>query len=196
MDIVGDYHLSLEDVLTWMLGAEEQLQEEEEDDETLLQSDVETVKQLFHAHEDFMLELREYQGKIADLLNEGQALIESNVCSEDDKHEVTQQTNLLSSKWEKLRSKATEKQTHLHEVVMLLQQKQLDNLRAWLITAEDKISNFGEIGSDLATVSQQCDDHRVSLRKPKCISNPFLFHSNFKKKFLSSKQLSTLCQTW
>lgn len=41
------------------------------------------------------------------------------------------------------------------------QQKQLDNLRAWLITAEDRISTFIDIGPDLETVKNQCENHKV-----------------------------------
>lgn len=156
--VVEEYHFNLEEVLAWMLGAEEQISDDDED--SLLESDVESVKQLFHAHEDFMLELTHYQDKTSDLLNEGQALIESNICTSEEQIEVQQRKTLLNSRWEELRSKATSKQTRLHDVLMLLQQKQLDNLRAWLITAEDKISNFCEIGPDLPSVRQQCEEHR------------------------------------
>lgn len=168
-DIMLDFHSNLEDVLVWMIGAEAQVTEEDED--SLMDSDVESLKQLFHTHEGFMIELTNYQSKIGELLNEGQALIESNICSHDEQLEVQQQKELLNSKWEALRTKAMEKQTHLHEVLMLLQQKQLDNLRAWLITAEDKISHFGEIGPDLPAVKLQMLDHKVRKERFSVICN-------------------------
>ena len=158
-DIVLDYLSGIEDVLAWLLGADETLSDFEDD--SLLESDVETVKQLFHAHEDFMLELTDYQSKIGDLLSEGQVLIDSNLCSSDERKEVKCQRELLNKKWEVLRCKAVEKQTNLHHTLMLLQQKQLDNLRAWLITAEDRISTFLEIGSTLELVLHQCENHKT-----------------------------------
>ncbi|KAI1301280.1 Dystrophin, isoform E [Halotydeus destructor] len=157
-DIVVEYHKNLEDALAWILGAEEHVQESDEDD--LMTSDVDTVKILFHAYDGFMADLREYQNQVSDLLNEGKLLIESRVCSTEEEQEIGQQKELLNDRWEALRSKATDKQNHLHEVLMLLQKKQLDNLRAWLITAEDKISKFCELGEDLPSVIQQCKDHR------------------------------------
>ena len=43
---IHTYHESLEHVLTWMLEAEEMLQQQE-----AIASDVQNVKQQFHAHE-------------------------------------------------------------------------------------------------------------------------------------------------
>lgn len=123
-DIVLDYLSNVEEVLAWLLGAEEHVADIV-DDAALLETEFEAIKEMFDEHEDFMLELTEYQSKISDLLNEGQVLIDSSFCSNEEKNEVRAQRELLGSKWENLRSKSTEKQTQLHQTIMLLQVRQL-----------------------------------------------------------------------
>ena len=43
---------------------------------------------------------------------------------------------------------------------MLLQQQQLDELADWLTNMEAKISTQGMMGSDLAAIRQQVEDHK------------------------------------
>lgn len=177
--LVADYQSGLEEVLTRLLSAEEYLQsddgttggrngrhadhkyEEDDEEDMLLQQDVETVKSLFHAHEQLMNELTEYEAKVTEMLNEGKVLLESNYCSNEEKKGIECQRSLLSSRWQRLQQRSHRKQSRLHEALMLLQQKQMDNLKAWLISAEDRISHFTEIGPDLRSVHRQLRDYQV-----------------------------------
>ena len=49
----------------------------------------------------------------------------------------------------------------LHEVLMELQQKQLDDLAAWLDQTEEVIGRQEGLGNHLDQVRQQAEDHRV-----------------------------------
>ena len=44
---------------------------------------------------------------------------------------------------------------------MSLQQRQLDDLATWLTAMEERISGQRRLGSDLAEIRQQIDDHKV-----------------------------------
>lgn len=178
--LVSDYHTCLEEVLTKLLSAEEFFNqsscdesdrnasfEDEEDKmsddlDNLLQQDVETVKGMFHSHYQFLTDLNEYSGKINDILKEGTALLDSknNICSRDEKKAIEIQRNLLSTRFEKLMTRASNRQLKLHEAVMLLQQKQVDNLKAWLISAEDRLSNFLDISPDIPSIFKQFEDYK------------------------------------
>ena len=185
---MSDYHTSLEEALTRLLSAEEFFhessgdnnrngslrlslksdQDEEEDEDTddldnLLQQDVETVKSMFHAHYQFLTELNEYSAKINDILKEGKVLVDSenNICSKDEKRAIETQTNLLAARFDRLMTRASNKQSRLHEAVMLLQQKQVDNLKAWLISAEDRLSNFLDVSPDIPSIFKQFEDYKT-----------------------------------
>ena len=51
----------------------------------------------------------------------------------------------------------------LHEVLMTLQQKQLDDLAEWLAKTEERIATQESLGSDLAQIREQVDEHKVRL---------------------------------
>lgn len=139
-----------------MLGAEEQLNKAE----SLLDKPVDYVKQLFHTHEEFMMDLTQYQVKIGETLTEGQDLVKSGNCTEEEREEISRQMSLLNTRWDQLRVKAMDRQSNLHEALMTLQKKQLDGLRTWLTSAEDKISKFTDLGPDLNAIQQQIQEHQ------------------------------------
>lgn len=150
------YHSNFEDILTWLLAAEEQL----DNCEKLQGKDVESVKKLFQNHEDFMYHLSQYQLKIEEIFNEGQDLIASDICDGEQKKEIQIQMDLLNSRWEGLRIKAMERQGKLHEALTSLQQKQIDDLKRWLSSVEEKISEF-DLGSNLEIVKRQMNEHKI-----------------------------------
>ena len=185
--LVADYQTSLEEALTRLLGAEEYFQspdetgnggphqEDEDEEDLLLQQDVETVKSLFHAHEQLMNELTEYEGKITEILNEGKVLLDSSYCSHEEKKAIECQRSLLAARWERLQQRSSVRQSRLHEALMLLQHKQIGNLRAWLISAEDRISNFMDVGPDLRSVHRQLQDYKVRVCSEFCSITSFAF---------------------
>ncbi|KAL1435841.1 hypothetical protein MTO96_010614 [Rhipicephalus appendiculatus] len=90
------------------------------------------VKELFHRHEDFMLELTRNQGRVGEVLQEGQRVIREAGISAQEKEEIKVQMALLNTRWESLRHSAMDMQTKLQEALMKLQKQQQNALRQWL----------------------------------------------------------------
>ncbi|CAG2163773.1 unnamed protein product [Oppiella nova] len=158
---ISEYQSNLEDILTWMLGAEEQLS----NCEPVANNDLETVKHLFHDNELFMIELSHYQQKIEEMFIEGRQLIRSNACDSDERDEISLQMDLLNARWDQLRIKAMDRQQQLNDSLMSLQQTQLDALREWLTSAEVKICDFSNIGSSLSAVKEQLKQHKQLMKQ-------------------------------
>ncbi|XP_041352153.1 dystrophin-like isoform X2 [Gigantopelta aegis] len=153
-DIVS-YQDALENVLTWLLEAEEVIEKQ-----VAIGSDVHTVKKQFNEHEEFMLELTKHQDSIGNVLKEGNDLIADGKVTEEEEHEIRMQMGLLNNRWEDLRLKALARQSKLQQILMDLQQQQLDELEKWLTQMEGCITNQEPIGSDLETIKQQVEDHK------------------------------------
>lgn len=105
---VSAYQNTLEEVLTWLLGAEERLNHEGP-----IKGGVEEIKQLFHIHEEFMLELTQYQIGIGEVLQKGNTLVNQGKVSFDEQEEIQMQIELLNSRWEDLRLKAMDRQSNM-----------------------------------------------------------------------------------
>ncbi|XP_024942901.1 dystrophin isoform X21 [Cephus cinctus] len=137
---LGGYQVALEDVLTWLLEAEDKLNHAPEPGATL-----DTLKQQFHEHETFLMELSRHQDGVGAVLEEGARLLAEGGLQKDEEHEVRVQMSLLNSRWEGLRMRAMERQSRIHEVLMEMQQSQLDSLRQWLTKTEDRISHMAAV---------------------------------------------------
>ncbi|KAF3857322.1 hypothetical protein F7725_009181 [Dissostichus mawsoni] len=83
-----------------------------------ISDNVEEVKEQFHTHEGYMVELTTHQGSVGRVLRAGAALLGERNLSEDEDSEVREQMNLLNAR--------------LHEVLMGLQHQQLQQLTDWL----------------------------------------------------------------
>ncbi|XP_038658197.1 dystrophin isoform X9 [Scyliorhinus canicula] len=155
---LDSYQTALEVVLTWLLSAEDSLQAQGS-----VSDDVEEVKEQFHAHEGFMMELTAHQGSVGNILQAGNQLIAEGKLSEDEENEIREQMNLLNSRWENLRVASMERQSKLHEVLMDLQQQQLKHLADWLTNTEDRIHQMEAqpLGPDLEALKQQVEEHKV-----------------------------------
>ncbi|KAM9020796.1 dystrophin isoform 16-T16 [Ara ararauna] len=92
------YQTALEEVLTWLLSAEDALQAQGD-----ISNDVEVVKEQFHTHEGFMMELTAHQGRVGNVLQVGSQLLTIGKLSDDEENEIQEQMNLLNSRWESLR---------------------------------------------------------------------------------------------
>ncbi|XP_042209207.1 dystrophin-like [Homarus americanus] len=136
---LSEYQRTLEEVLTWLLGAEDRLAAMPPIADT-----TEAVKDQFHDLEELMLELTSKQGGIGDVLGEGSRLMREGVMEEEEEEEVRVQMKLLNTRWEDLRVKAMDRQSRLHEKLMSLQQKQLESLKKWLTETEDRIANMSQ----------------------------------------------------
>ncbi|XP_068223554.1 microtubule-actin cross-linking factor 1-like [Palaemon carinicauda] len=152
---LGEYQHTLEEVLTWLLGAEDRLAAMPPIAET-----TDEVKDQFHDLEDLMLELTSKQGGIGDVLGEGSRLLREGVMEEEEEDEVRVQMKLLNTRWEELRVKAMDRQSKLHEKLMALQHNQLDSLKRWLTETEDRIANMSQVGPTLEALAEQITAHQ------------------------------------
>uniref|UniRef100_A0A6Q2YZ37 Dystrophin n=1 Tax=Esox lucius TaxID=8010 RepID=A0A6Q2YZ37_ESOLU len=153
-----DYQSGLEGVLTWLLSAEDGLQAQPP-----ISSQVEEVKEQFHTHEGYMVELTSHQSSVGRVLRAGSALLGEGHLTEEEETEVREQMNLLNSRWEHLRVASMERQSRLHEVLMDLQHQQLKQLTDWLELTEGRIKRMGAqpMGPDLEDVKHQVEEHKL-----------------------------------
>ncbi|KAF6116910.1 utrophin [Phyllostomus discolor] len=156
MDLDG-YQTALEDVLTWLLSAEDTFQEQDE-----ISDDVEEVKDQFATHEAFMMELTAHQSSVGSVLQAGNQLITQGTLSDEEEFEIQEQMTLLNARWEALRVESMDRQSRLHDVLMELQKKQLQQLSAWLTLAEERIQKMETcpLEDDLKSLQKLLEDHK------------------------------------
>nr|XP_013817322.1 PREDICTED: dystrophin isoform X6 [Apteryx mantelli mantelli] len=157
MDL-DNYQTALEEVLTWLLSAEDALQAQGD-----ISNDVEVVKEQFHAHEGFMMELTAHQGHVGNVLQVGSQLLALGKLSDDEENEIQEQMNLLNSRWESLRVASMEKQSNLHKILMDLQNQQLAQLADWLTKTEQRTKKIDSepLGPDLEDLKRQVEEHKA-----------------------------------
>ncbi|CAG5958699.1 unnamed protein product [Menidia menidia] len=163
--------ICLQKVLTWLLSAEDGLQ-----GQPPISNHVEEVKEQFHTHEGYMVELTTHQGSVGRVLRAGAALLSEGNLSEEEDSEIREQMNLLNSRWEHLRVASMERQSRLHplncelclnprlhEVLMDLQHQQLQQLTDWLDVTEARIKRIGAqpLGPDLEDIKHQVEEHKL-----------------------------------
>ncbi|XP_069370635.1 utrophin isoform X2 [Paralichthys olivaceus] len=156
VDLDG-YQTTLEEVLTWLLSAEDALQIQDE-----VSDDVEDVKEQFHTHEAFMMELTAHQSSVGNVLQAGNQLIAQGNLSEEEEDEIREQMSLLNSRWESLRVASMDRQARLHEVLMDLQQQQLQQLSDWLTQTEERIR---KIETEAAPKDVELYKEQIELHK-------------------------------
>ncbi|XP_057267850.1 dystrophin isoform X14 [Pezoporus wallicus] len=153
-----NYQTALEEVLTWLLSAEDALQAQGD-----ISNDVEVVKEQFHTHEGFMMELTAHQGRVGNVLQVGSQLLTIGKLSDDEENEIQEQMNLLNSRWESLRVASMEKQSNLHKILMDLQNQQLAQLADWLTKTEERTKKIDlePLGPDLEDLKHQVEEHKA-----------------------------------
>ncbi|XP_078086589.1 LOW QUALITY PROTEIN: utrophin-like [Mustelus asterias] len=159
MDVdLDSYQAVLEEVLTWLLSAEDTLHMQGD-----ISLDVEEVKEQFHIHEGFMMELTAHQSNVGNVLQAGNQLIAQGNLTEEEENEIREQMSLLNSRWENLRVASMDRQAKLHEVLMELQQQQLQQLSDWLTQTEERIQKLEAqpAGDELEFFKQQIDKHKL-----------------------------------
>ncbi|XP_057617768.1 utrophin isoform X1 [Chionomys nivalis] len=156
MDL-DSYQLALEEVLTWLLSAEDTFQEQDD-----ISDDVEEVKEQFATHETFMMELTAHQSSVGNVLQAGNQLMTQGTLSDEEEFEIQEQMTLLNARWEALRVESMERQSRLHDVLMGLQKKQLQQLSGWLTLTEERIQKMETIplGDDLPSLQKLLEEHK------------------------------------
>ncbi|KAG7239203.1 hypothetical protein INR49_029954, partial [Caranx melampygus] len=155
------YQTTLEEVLTWLLSAEDALQIQDE-----VSDDVEEVKEQFHTHEAFMMELTAHQSSVGNVLQAGNQLIAQGTLTEEEEDEIREQMSLLNSRWESLRVASMDRQARLHEVLMDLQQQQLQQLSDWLTQTEDRIKKI-----ETEPAAKNLEEYKEKIEQHKELQN-------------------------
>ncbi|KAG2468093.1 UTRO protein, partial [Polypterus senegalus] len=155
---LDSYQMTLEEVLTWLLSAEDTLHMQDE-----ISEDVEEVKEQFHTHEAFMMELTAHQSSVGNVLQAGNQLIAQGSLTEEEENEIREQMTLLNARWEGLRVDSMDRQASLHEVLMELQQQQLQQLSDWLTETEARIHKMESepMAEDMESYQKQIELHKV-----------------------------------
>uniref|UniRef100_A0A8C9FIP8 Calponin-homology (CH) domain-containing protein n=1 Tax=Pavo cristatus TaxID=9049 RepID=A0A8C9FIP8_PAVCR len=156
MDL-DSYQVALEEVLTWLLSAEDAFREQEE-----ISGDVEEVKEQFATHEAFMMELTAHQSSVGSVLQAGNQLVAQGNLSPEEEFEIQEQMLLLNSRWEELRVESMDRQSRLHDMLMELQKKQLQQLSDWLTVTEERIQKMESqlLAEDLEALQKQLEEHK------------------------------------
>ncbi|CAI5683822.1 unnamed protein product [Oreochromis niloticus] len=151
------YQTTLEEVLTWLLMAEDDLQGQDD-----VSDDVEEVKEQFHTHETFMMKLTARQSNVGYVLQAGNQLIAQGNLTEEEEDEIREQMTLLNARWEALRVESMDRQARLHEVLMDLQQQQLQQLSDWLTQTEERIRRIETQPAvkDMEAYKEQIEQHK------------------------------------
>ncbi|KAI1897629.1 hypothetical protein AGOR_G00085230 [Albula goreensis] len=158
---LDSYQTTLEEVLTWLLSAEDALQMQDE-----VSEDVEEVKDQFHTHEAFMMELTAHQSSVGNVLQAGNQLIAQGNLTEEEEEEIREQMGLLNSRWENLRVASMDRQARLHEVLMDLQQQQLQQLSDWLTQTEERIRKM-----EMEPMAGHMDGYKAQIEQHKALQN-------------------------
>ncbi|NXK57422.1 UTRO protein, partial [Sylvietta virens] len=156
MDL-DSYQVALEEVLTWLLSAEDAFREQEE-----ISGDVEEVKEQFSTHESFMMELTAHQSSVGNVLQAGNQLVAQGNLSPEEEFEIQEQMLLLNSRWEELRVESMDRQSRLHDMLMELQKQQLQQLSDWLTVTEERIQRMESqlLAEDLESLQKQLEEHK------------------------------------
>ncbi|XP_010143309.1 PREDICTED: utrophin-like, partial [Buceros rhinoceros silvestris] len=156
MDL-DSYQVALEEVLTWLLSAEDAFREQEE-----ISGDVEEVKEQFSTHEAFMMELTAHQSSVGSVLQAGNQLVAQGNLSAEEEFEIQEQMLLLNSRWEELRVESMDRQSRLHDMLMELQKQQLQQLSDWLTVTEERIQKMESqlVAEDLESLQKQLEEHK------------------------------------
>ncbi|NWU96524.1 UTRO protein, partial [Upupa epops] len=156
MDL-DSYQIALEEVLTWLLSAEDAFREQGE-----ISGDVEEVKEQFSTHEGFMMELTAHQSSVGSVLQAGNQLVTQGNLSPEEEFEIQEQMLLLNSRWEELRVESMDRQSRLHDMLMELQKQQLQQLSDWLTVTEERIQKMESqlVAEDLESLQKQLEEHK------------------------------------
>jgi len=141
---LGGYQASLEEVLTWLLGAEDKLSTP-----TPCPKDLPTARRNFHEYNTFIQELSVHQESVVTVLEEGAVMLASGGLCEDDAQEIRLQMQLLESRWESLRTSAMDEQTNVNERLMEAQRAEILRIQNWLEKIEANIARLAMTSGSL-----------------------------------------------
>lgn len=167
-EVIKEYELCLEQVLTWLLEAEHELSNmdfnksiKNTDYNVTEQTDLEMVKKMFREHEQFMKSLTESQNSVGRVLHRGQQLCQKLEPNSENAIGILSQLHMVNKRWEHIRETATERQKNLHNQLNLIQRNHLQKISDWL-TEIEKIIQTREVerlADELSACNQQIVEH-------------------------------------
>ncbi|CAH0731277.1 unnamed protein product, partial [Brenthis ino] len=165
---LGAYGAALEDALAALLDGEERLNATPLPEEGGVDGPgvyLAALKEHFHSHEKFLLELSEQQCRVGAVLEEGARLVRDQALSRDEANEVRLQMRLLNQRWEQLRLGAMDKQARVHRALMRAQHHQLQDFRQWLTSTEDRMSHMESANEDPSKALESTKALHSDLRR-------------------------------
>ncbi|CAD6184635.1 unnamed protein product [Caenorhabditis auriculariae] len=151
---MAEFENCIEQVLTWLLEAEEQLTQLTSRQRTELPA----VRSQFADFEGFMSSLTDSQDTVGRVLVKGQVL-GNKAESEEEREAIAAKLQLVNNKWETLREEAMRRQSQLQTQINSLQQRELENIDTWLGDIELEIASFAPLASTSKDALQQIIDH-------------------------------------
>lgn len=157
--LLKEYELCLEQVLTWLLEAEDEMSKMEPVNE----SNVDIVKQQFKEHEQFMIQLTSSQGSVGRVLHAGQNL--SQKLAEEQASSISSQLVVVNQRWDDVRMKAMLRQQALQEQLNRLQREQLQTISVWIQNFEQVIADHALLADTVDSCKQQVKSNSNILFK-------------------------------
>ena len=145
------YCASHEDVLEWLLEAEDKLKSWGDVPESL-----DEVKSQFQTNIVYMAYLKTNQEAVGKVLKSGKDLLAgagSGLSSYQEK-DIRVRNKLLLDRWESLRKKSMSREGRVHSALMEMQRAEMRNLRDWMTEMEDRISKMEPVRASAVDTQQ------------------------------------------
>ncbi|KJH51157.1 spectrin repeat-containing domain protein [Dictyocaulus viviparus] len=153
-EMTREFENCLEQVLTWLLEAEDELNQLEAVDE----NDLKVVRKQFKDFEMFMSSLTESQDTVGRVLHRGQMLC-GKAENEEERAAIEGQLRVVSGRWEELRELSMQRQNDLQLSLNKLQNAKLASIEKWLNEVESERTSCKPIASTAEAALQQIETH-------------------------------------
>ncbi|CAI2296184.1 unnamed protein product [Caenorhabditis sp. 36 PRJEB53466] len=157
---LAEFKSCIEQVLTWLLEAEDELA-------TLVsmqRTELAAVRAQFADFEIFMSSLTDSQDTVGRVLLRGQ-MLSNKAENEEEKEAIGGKLHLVNTRWEALREQAMHEQALLQQQINQLQQSELDAISQWLDATHLEIESFGALASDSTLALKQIEVHTKFQQK-------------------------------
>ncbi|VDM57844.1 unnamed protein product [Angiostrongylus costaricensis] len=153
-EMTREFENCLEQVLTWLLEAEEELNLLE----NVNQNDLKAVRKQFKDFELFMASLTESQDTVGRVLHRGQLLC-GKAENEDERTAIEGQLRVVNGRWEALRELSMQRQNELQLNINKLQNLELESIGKWLVAIELEMTSCEPLAATAEAAIQQIEAH-------------------------------------
>ena len=136
------YCASHEDVLEWLLEAEDKLKGWD-----TIPDDLDEIKVQFQINSDYMAYLKTNQEAVGKVLKSGKDLLSGGQLSSYQEKDIRVRNKLLLDRWESLRKKSMARESEIHIKLMDSQKLEMRLLRDWMTSMEDRISKMDNVAA-------------------------------------------------